>query len=201
MHFSDIFTKFYAGHYSPEKTADIYIFCAFHDGRGHRKAIAYKTAGGEISDAEGFLRALQNNKFTYINDMIANNKAKPEDALKSILNYKDLGEVNIGEIIRKAEKHLISLGEFKMQLSALKAVDRQTLISRFGKSGKEVPEAVRVCYIYINSYMYHLKNLISSLREFISNPSNDSLGKLNLRANIVGGVQSLVTHGEKVYAP
>ena len=66
---------------------------------------------------------------------------------------------------------------------------------------KEIPEAVRVCLEYLDKYMYHLRKMYMGLGAFTSSPTKESLNKLNLSANIVGGVQSIVTHGGEVNAP
>jgi hypothetical protein len=192
--FSNIFTKFYAGHYTPGKGSDIYIFCTFNDGFGEQKAIAYKTEGGVISDAEGLLRVLQQNKFLSIKNQ--------KDRTKSILDYKQLKEVKIDEIKSRMKTHLKNLTYFKAKLRKLSTISKEDLTDNFKSDDvKEIPEAVRVCLEYLDKYMYHLRKMYMGLGTFTSSPTKESLNKLNLSANIVGGVQSIVTHGGEVNAP
>ena len=186
--FSKIFTKFYAGFYSKGKRAEVFMFCLFQDPDGKKKAIAYKTTGGVVGDAEGLLRVLQNNKFLKL-------KGK-KNKFNSIKDYKALGEIDVNTVLNKIDTHINSLKNYKFYLKMFYAKAKRSKESAELKFGKDIVDTSKRSLVYIETYIKFLKDLKQDMSSFFSNPSEQTLEKLNLSANIVGAVQKVVIHGK-----
>ena len=191
---SEKFVKFHAGYYSAGRqmgqSAHVYMFCLFDDREGQRKAMAYKTSGGRVGDAEGLLRAVSLNKFLSL-------KGNRKAILNSFKDHKQLKEVNIRGIISKIKEHQGILKDYYRNISALYRkfnYDKWSMIDKF--DGEDPGPAINRSIVYIRSYINALENLSDDLLAFARTPSMETLDRLSVSAGIVGGVQRIAVHGE-----
>ena len=187
---SNAFVKFYSGYYQRE---DILMFAYFNVGEDNNIPIVYSTTGGNIGDAEGFLRATDNNRFMTITK--GDPSTRRERRIKSIKDWRKLKEVKPKEILGWAHTHLVELKCYLKHLRAVIASGKNTNVSRYGEGSHESAQS---SYAYTKTYIIFLEKFRRDLRDFLRDANEDNLSKLNLSANMIGAVQAIMVHGGKV---